>query len=271
MDVEALIRRHPAVCVIDGLAYDNPPGARNPTRWRDVEELLKAEICVISSINIQYVAELRDQVEAITGKHITQTVPISFIKSADEIEVIDAPPEQPIERLPEQQVDAAKRGQQLSKLRELTLVLAADVVDHQLSDYLERHGIKQQFGAQERILVCITPRANVHEMIETARIIAERFHGELITAYVNQPQISAADQTALDEKMAIARAAGARIEILDSENPVDALLDFARSRGITQIFIGHSQRSGLWSRMLGNPVDQLIRRSRGMDVRVFPQ
>jgi len=149
--------------------------------------------------------------------------------------------------------------------------LAADVVDHQLSDYLERHGIKQQFGAQERILVCITPRANVHEMIETARIIAERFHGELITAYVNQPQISPADQTALDEKMAIARAAGARIEILDSENPVDALLDFARSRGITQIFIGHSQRSGLWSRMLGNPVDQLIRRSRGMDVRVFPQ
>jgi len=83
MDVEALIKRHPAVCVIDGLAYDNPPGARNPTRWRDVEELLKAEICVISSINIQYVAELRDQVEAITGKHITQTVPISFIKSAD--------------------------------------------------------------------------------------------------------------------------------------------------------------------------------------------
>jgi len=271
MDVEALIKRHPAVCVIDGLAYDNPPGARNPTRWRDVEELLKAEICVISSINIQYVAELRDQVEAITGKHITQTVPISFIKSADEIEVIDAPPEQPIERLPEQQVDAAKRGQQLSKLRELTLVLAADVVDHQLSDYLERHGIKQQFGAQERILVCITPRANVHEMIETARIIAERFHGELITAYVNQPQISPADQTALDEKMAMARAAGARIEILDSENPVDALLDFARSRGITQIFIGHSQRSGLWSRMLGNPVDQLIRRSRGMDVRIFPQ
>jgi len=271
MDVEALIRRHPAVCVIDGLAYDNPPGARNPTRWRDVEELLKAEICVISSINIQYVAELRDQVEAITGKHITQTVPISFIKSADEIELIDAPPEQPIERLPEQQVDAAKREQQLSKLRELTLVLAADVVDHQLSDYLERHGIKQQFGAQERILVCITPRANVYEMIETARTIAERFHGELIAAYVNQPQASAADQAALDEKMAIARAAGARIEILDSDNPVDALLDFARSRGVTQIFIGHSQRSGLWSRILGNPVDQLIRRSRGMDVRVFPQ
>src|SRR5438094_2717382 len=190
IDVEALIRRHPAVCFIDGLAYDNPPGARNPTRWRDVEELLKAGITVISSVNIQYVAELREQVDAITGKHVTQTVPISFIKSSDEIEIVDAPPEQPIERLPEQQVGAGKRQQQLSKLRELTLVLAADVVDHQLSTYLERHGIKQHFGAQERILVCITPRPNVHEMIQTARTIAERFHGELIVAYVRQPQIS---------------------------------------------------------------------------------
>ena len=103
--------------------------------------------------------------------------------------------------------------------RRLTTILAADVVDHQLSTYLERHGIKQQFGAQERILVCITPRANVHEMIETARTIADRFHCELIVAYVNQSQISTADQAALDEKLAIARAAGARIEILDGANP----------------------------------------------------
>jgi two-component system sensor histidine kinase KdpD len=198
-------------------------------------------------------------------------VPIAFIKSADEIEIVDAPPEQPIERLPEQQVSAVKREQQLSKLRELTLVLAADVVDHQLSTYLARHGIEQHFGAQERILVCITARANVQEMIETAQTIAERFHGEMIVAYVNQPHISTADQAALDEKLAIARAAGARIEILEGENPVDALLDCARSRGVTQIFIGHSQRTGLWPRILGNPVDQLIRRSQGMDVRVFPQ
>src|SRR2546421_7781546 len=104
MDVEALIRRHPAVCFIDGLAYDNPPGARNPTRWRDVQELLKAGISVISSVNIQYVAELREQVDAITGKHVTQTVPIAIIKSSGEIEIVDAPPAQPIERLPEQQV-----------------------------------------------------------------------------------------------------------------------------------------------------------------------
>jgi two-component system, OmpR family, sensor histidine kinase KdpD len=271
IDVETVIRRRPAICIIDGLAYDNPPGLRNPTRWQDVQDLVNSGIKVIGSINIQYIAELREQVEAITGKYVKQTVPISFIKSADEIEIVDAPADDPIERSPEEQFDAEGRKQQLSKLREMALVLAADVVDHQLTDYLERHGIRQQFGAHERILVCITPRANVHEMIETAQTIAERFHGELIVAYVNQPQISPADQATLEQKLAIAQAAGARVEILDGEDPVDTLLEFARSRGITQLFIGHSQRTGIWPRLRGNPVDRLIHLSRGMDVRVFPQ
>jgi two-component system sensor histidine kinase KdpD len=271
IDLSALLRRHPGVCVIDGLAYDNPAGFKNRTRWKDVQDLLNAGVSVITSINIQYVHELSEQVEAITGKHVTQTVPISFIKSADEIEIVDAPPEEPIERSHEEEIEAGKRAHRLSKLRELALVLAADVVDHQLTDYLHIHGIEQQAGAQERILVCITPRANVSDMIATARVIAEKFHGELIAAYVHQPGISTADQGALDEKLAVARAAGASVEILDGEDAVATILDFARSRRITQLFIGHSQRSGWWARLMGNPVDKLIRRSEGMDVRVFPQ
>jgi two-component system sensor histidine kinase KdpD len=270
IDVDALIRRRPAVCFIDGLAYNNPPGSANPTRWQDAGTLMSAGIKVIASLNIQYVAELRDQVEAITGKHVSETVPVAFIRSADEIEVVDAPAEEPIERSPEEQLSAAQREQKLSKLREIALVLAADVVDRQLSEYLEQHQIKQQFGTQERILVCITPRSNAKEMIETARVIAARFHGELIVAYVHQPQISRRDQEALDERLALAREAGARIEILEGEDPVSAILDFARSQGITQLFIGHSQRLGIWPRLWGNPVEKLIRRSRGMDIRVFP-
>ncbi len=93
----------------------------------------------------------------------------------------------------------------------------------------------------------------------------------MIVAYVRQPQISPSDQAALDERLAFAREAGARIEILDGEDPVDAILEFASSQKITQLFIGHSQRFGFWSRLWGNPVEKLIRRSRGMDVRVFPQ
>ncbi|MCC6364973.1 MAG: hypothetical protein IT165_15760 [Bryobacterales bacterium] len=269
VDVDAIIHRRPAVCFIDGLAYDNPPGARNPTRWLDVEELLQAGIKVIGSINVQYVEELSGQIETITGKRASQTVPLAFLKSADEIEIVDAPPELPLDRLPE--VPAAERSLRLSRLRELALVMAADVVDCQLSAYLENHGIDPTYGTQERILVCITPRANVREMMETARIVSDRFHGELIAAYVHQPNLSESDQAALQQKIAIAKQAGAAIEILHGENFVETILDFAKSRGITQIFMGHSQRAGIRPFLWGNPVDHLIRRSRGMDIRVFPQ
>src|SRR5262249_43661121 len=190
---------------------NNPTGSRNPTRWQDVQELRNAGIKVVASINIQYVGELREQVEGITQKRLTETVPVAFIKSADEIEIVDAPPEEPIERTPEQQVDAKRREQRLSKLRELTLVLAADVVDHQLQDYLEQHGIRQHYGAHERILVCATPRTNMQDMIDTGKIIAGKFHGDLIVAYVNQPDISDKDRDALEERLRLARAAGASI------------------------------------------------------------
>ena len=169
---------------------------------------------------------------------------MSFLKSADEIEIVDAPTEASIERSPEELAGALARRQQLSRLRELALVLAADVVDRQLEEYLERQGIQQHLGTQERVMVCITPRANAREMIETGRIIAERFHGELIVAYVSQPEISASDQAALDEKLTLARAAGAHMEVLDGEDPIDTILAYARERGVTQLFIGHSQKSG---------------------------
>src|SRR5262249_31430735 len=130
MDVEAILRRRPTVCFIDGLAYNNPAGSRHPTRWQDVQELLGAGIKVIASINVQYVAEWNLQVEAITGKHIVESVPLSFIKSADEIELVDTPPLEPMERSPEEAVEMQKRQRQLAELRELALVVAADVVDY---------------------------------------------------------------------------------------------------------------------------------------------
>lgn len=270
IDVDAIIRRRPAVCFIDGLAYNNPRGARNPTRWQDVQELLKSGIKVIASINIQYIDEMRDRVAAITGKRASETVPLAFLRSASEIEIVDAPPEEPMERSPEEEVEIRKRQERLSRLRELALVLAADVVDEQLNEYLEAHGIHQQFGAHERILVCMTPRANMQEMMDEARIIAECFHGELMVAYVKQAKLSRQDQSALDMRLAIASAAGAHVEILEGDHPAAALLEFARSRGVTQLFVGHSQRRGL-ARLKGSPLDQLIWQGHGMDVRVFPQ
>ena len=98
MDTPAILKRHPAVCLVDGLAYDNPPGSPHASRWEDVNELLDAGISVISSINIQYIDDLQERVARITGKSVKQTVPRSFLNSADEIVVVDAPPEMCIAR-----------------------------------------------------------------------------------------------------------------------------------------------------------------------------
>ena len=272
MDVPAILDRHPEVCLVDGLAYDNPPGAANPSRWRDVEQLLKAGISVISSVNIQYIDELRERVEKITGKRVTQTVPRSFLNAADEIVVVDAPPEMCMSRGGDTQADSrqSSQAQKLSELREIALLLAADVVDRQLEAYLQRNGIASTFGTQERILVCITPRANATPMIQSGKRNAERFHGDLTVAYVGQPELSADDQAALDRNLAIARAANAHIEILDGEDPIDTILKFARERGITQIFVGHSTRERWWERLTGTPLDRLIRGANDIDVRIFP-
>src|SRR5579862_2198744 len=213
MDVPAILGRRPEVCLVDGLAYDNPPGAANPTRWQDVDQLLKAGISVVTSVNVQYIDELRERIEKITGKRVTQAVPRSFLNAADEIVVVDAPPEMCINRGGDGPTDSAQasQAQKLSELREIALLLAADVVDRQLEAYLQRNGIASTFGTQERILVCITPRANAGAMIESGRRNAERFHGDLTVAYVGQPELSGDDQAALDRNLAIARAAQANI------------------------------------------------------------
>ena len=272
MDVQTILKRRPGVCLVDGLAYDNPSGSPNHSRWEDVEQLLDAGISVISSVNIQYIDELRERVARITGKHVSQTVPRSFLNSADEIVVVDAPPEMCIIRADDGQVDAraSSRAQKLSELREIALLLAADVVDRQLEQYLQRNGITQTFGAQERVLVCITPRANGAAMIASGKRNAERFHGDLTVAYVRQAETSADDQAALERNLALARDANAHIEILDGEDAVETILKFAREHGITQVFLGHSTRERWWERFTGTPLDRLIRGANDLDVRVFP-
>lgn len=271
MDVAAILHRKPRVCLVDGLAYDNPPGSRNSSRWRDVEELLEADIDVITSINIQYVAELRKRVEALTGKRVVSTVPQEFLYSADEIVVVDVPPEMCITRSPRRELDEAGHpARQLSELREIALLFAADVVDHQLEQYLERNGLAQSFGTQERILVCVTPRANAKTMIESGKRNAQRFHGEWFVAYVNQHGLSPEDQAALEKNLALARESGGEVQILEGDDPIETILRFARERRITQIFVGHSLQHKWWQRLAGSHVDHLIERAHGIDVRIFP-
>ncbi len=279
MDVETILRRHPQVCLVDGLAYDNPPGSRHAKRWEDVEELLSAGISAIATVNLQYIDEQRERVEQITGKRVEHAVPQSFLSNADEIEVVDAPPEMCRQRAtasPLQEGAAAEdavpgQEEKLSALRELALLLAADVVDQQLEAYLERQGIEQLWGTRERILVFVTPDVDARAIIASGRRNADRFQGELVVAYLSKPALTADEQAALESNLAQARAAQAHIEALDGEDEIDTLLHFARSRGITQIFVANRRRDGWRERIFGGPLDRLIQAAESMDVRVFPQ
>src|SRR5262245_47365832 len=255
IDIERLLRRHPQMVIIDGLAYTNPPGSRHPERWQEIDELLNAGISVTTSVNLHYIRELQDEVASITGKRPAETVPLDFLKRADDIEVVDAPAQA-----------------NLSRLREMALLAAAEVVEAELRSYLHAHHIDEIWGTQERILVGITPRSDARPILESGRRNAERFHGELFVAYVRQPNLAAEDEAALERNLSIARELCATIRVLEPHrDPARALVAFARETGITQIFIGHSMRKGWWQRLRGNPVERLIDLAEGIDVRVFPQ
>src|SRR5438552_14441268 len=200
IDIEGILRRHPQVVVIDGLAYSNPQGSRHSERWQEIEELLNAGISVITSINLHYIRELQDEVAAITGKRPAETVPLDFLKNAEDIEVVDAP-----------------ARENLSRLREMALLVAAEVVESELRAYLRAHRIEEIWGTQERILVGITPRSDARPILESGRRNADRFHGELFVAYVRQADLSPADEAALEENLAIAPDLNATSQVPERE------------------------------------------------------
>jgi two-component system sensor histidine kinase KdpD len=261
IDVPALLARRPHVCLIDGLAYDNPPGSRHGHRYEDVEELLGAGIAVLTTVNLGYIAEQQPFVQSVIDTVPGETVPQSFIGRADEVVVVDAPPD----------AVAGAEAQGLSALRQRALLLTADVVDRQLEDYLRLHGLQSSWGTQERILVCMTPRANAARMLASGRRNADRFHGELFAIYVMQQNLTAEDRMATDRNETLARAQQARLEVLEGRDPVATILDYARRHNITQIFVGHNLRRVWRERLSGTPLDRLLRDAEGIDVRVFPQ
>lgn len=271
MDLDAILRRKPMVCLVDGLAYDNPPGCRNAKRWQDVEELINAGISVIGSINVQFIEEVQGRVEAITGKHVAESVPRKFINSADEIAVVDAPPETCFVRSQQTGIDVRALEQRLSELRELALLLAADVVDVQLEKYLHKNGITSQYGAQERILICLSPCFDAATMIASGKRNAERFRCELYAVFVRNHSLEPASERQIEKNIQEAREAGAAVEVLEEDDPVEAVLEFARSRSVTQIFVGQSAQPKWWQKWTGSSLDRLIRQAEGIDIRVFPQ
>jgi two-component system, OmpR family, sensor histidine kinase KdpD len=273
IDVSAIVRRHPQVALIDGLAYENPPGSPNSHRWQDVEQLLEAGISVVTTVNLQYLEKLRDEVERITGNRAPCSIPRGFLdRSADDIVVVDAPAIESLSRgaAPANSGALLAEEHKLSQLRELALLVAAGVVDHQLENYLRSHGMDEPCGVQERILVYVTSRSEAAGLLESGRRNADRFTGELHVVYVQQPALSQEDRSLLQKNLDYARQLGAQVEILSGRDEADEILEFAHHKGITQIFIGHDVRQGPWPRLWNNLIDRLIRSAEGIDVVVYP-
>ncbi len=267
LNVAAIFRRHPRVCLVDELAYDNPPGTRNPKRWQDVDNILDQGTSVITAVNLQHIEEHQDAVERITGKRARQTVPERFLRSADEIVLVDAAVDDMMQRAGTRELVDLRR---LSELRELALLLAADVIDGQLENYLRSHGVELRWGSQERILVCVTPRSDAGAMLRSGRRNANRFHGNLLVCYVRQSGLGAKDQATMDANLALALELEADVHVLEGADPIAAIIRFAREQRVTQIFVGHSapdRWKELWSL---SPVDRLIRAATDIDVRIFP-
>ncbi len=262
VDVAAVIARHPHVVLIDELARDNPPGSANPHRWQDVEQIRDAGINVVAALNLQHIFEHQDEVEKITGKRARNFVPESFLEMADEIVIVDVPAED-VGQHPTLSDDA------LTQLRELALLVAAQAVEKQLQRYMDATGIRQSWGTQERILVCITPRSNAKPMVDSGARAAARFHGQLLAVWVKQEGLTREADEIIQSNLDYARKLGAEVHILEGRDAMHEIIRFAHEQRVTQVFIGHSRQPG-WKFWAANPVDRLIQAAEGMDVRIFP-
>lgn len=267
LNIAAVLRRRPEVCFVDELAYNNPPGSRHAQRWQDIKELLENGISVVTAVNLQHIEEQQDAVARITGKRAAQSVPESFVRTADEIVLVDVPPEE----IQKRDAMAGADTRPLSELRELALLLTAEIVERQLQSYLQSHGLDMLWGSQECILVCLTPRSPAEKMLERGRRNADRFHCKLLALYVLQKNLSPEDQAAVRSYLALAEKLGADVHDLESGDPVAAIVEFALAQGVTQLFVGHTSPRGWLGLLSRSALDRLIRDAQGIDIRIFPQ
>ena len=159
---------------------------------------------------------------------------------------------------------------QLAELRELALLLVADVIEAQLQRYMDRQGIHHAWGAQERILLCLEAHTKAKPIVESGKRNADRSHGQLFALHVEEREPNREEKEQIEQNLELAQRLGAEIHTVKSADPVSAIINFAKTNRITQIFVGHPRRSR-WKPWGEKRLDRLICEAEGMDVRIFPQ
>jgi len=281
-DLDGAFSRRPALILVDELAHTNAPGSKNAKRWQDVKTLLDAGINVYTTVNVQHVESLNDVVARITTIAVRETIPDSVIEEADEIELIDLPPDDLLQRLKEGKVYLPEYAQaaaahffrkgNLIALRELALRCTADRVNRQVESYRREQSITATWPTADRILVCVSPSPFSARLVRAARRMAAGLHAEWIAVFVETPAttgLSAKDHEQLKRNLHLAEQLGAETVTLSGSNIVAELLGYARKRNVSRIITGKPVRARWRDRLFGSFVDDLIRGSGDVDIYVI--
>lgn len=278
LDVPAVLERAPEVVLVDELAHTNAPGSEHPKRWQDVHDLLDAGIDVVTTVNVQHLASLTDDVEAITGVRQRETVPDKVVREADQIQLVDLSPEQLRRRLAHgnvyraDQIDASMssffRIGNLTALRELALLWLADRVDDALIRYRADHSIGGTWPARERIVVAVTGGPETETLLRRAARIAQRAAGtELLAVHVLPTDgLPSTPSATIAAHRALAESLGGVFHTVVGEDVPTAVVDFARGVNATMIVVGVSRHSVWRQALLGSSSAEIARLSGAIDV-----
>jgi len=257
MDVDAIVRRKPQVCVVDELAHTNVPGSQHAKRHEDVLEILDAGIHVMTAVNIQHLETLNDAVARATGVRVRETVPDTFLDRADEVINVDVTVEELRSRLREGKIYRPEKVEQaltnffrkgnLSTLRELALRAVADEVGEKAASYRTREGLEPAL-IPERVMVCMSSNALAPRVLRTGARIAGRLGARWYAVYVETPRersdrIAPKDSDALQQNIKLAETLGATVVRVKADKPADGLIAFAQREGVTHVIFGQSART----------------------------
>lgn len=278
MDTDAVIARKPAVVCVDELAHSNVPGSAREKRAEDVELIRRAGIDVITTVNIQHLESLNDEVERITGVRQRETVPDEVVRTADQIQLVDMSPDALRRRMAHgniykaDQIDASLtsyfRVGNLTALRELALLWLADRVDDALGDYRRAHRIEQPWPAKERIVVALTGGAESETLLRRGARLAQRAAGsELIALHVIAADgIASADESRIDRAQQLAASLGGTFHSVVGEDVSRAVVDFATGANATMIIVGVSRHGRLRRLFTGTTGERIASLAGTIDV-----
>jgi two-component system sensor histidine kinase KdpD len=280
MDLPGILARRPQLCLIDELAHTNAPGLEHGKRYEDIAEIRGAGIDVYSTVNVQHLESLNDEVTALTGSRMRETFPDSVLAQADEVVLVDLTPQALIERLqagkiyPPARVPSALNGffrvEHLQALREVALrPVAEDVEAKRLKfDLPMREGRLVEQAVGERLLALVTPQPSSQRIVRRAWRSAQRLGAELDILIVLPREPSDAEREQIDAFHRLASLLGARVIVEEGDDVVDVAARVAREQRSTYVLIGTpAPRSGL--RRFQEPLtDRLVRALPGVDVRI---